>query len=207
MEDNNTPEAPSPCTAGCGFYGNKIYNNMCSKCFKEKDNNSSKSNNNSINNDHHASLKNAAITSTTTTTTITTSITASNNTNNHINNHVNINNHKLNSHDKPPVISNQLIEEVAVDSVKNECIEQDKPLKLIQTNKSRCFSCRSKIPLAKQLTNKCRCDYIFCDTHRFPDKHDCTFDHASKDKDILAKNNPKLNDKPRGGNSFNRLDS
>lgn len=37
MEDNKTPEAPTPCTAGCGFYGNKIYNNMCSKCFKELD--------------------------------------------------------------------------------------------------------------------------------------------------------------------------
>lgn len=37
MEDNKTPEAPTPCTAGCGFYGNKIYNNMCSKCFKEFD--------------------------------------------------------------------------------------------------------------------------------------------------------------------------
>lgn len=35
MEDNNTPEVPITCTAGCGFYGNKIYNNMCSKCFKE----------------------------------------------------------------------------------------------------------------------------------------------------------------------------
>lgn len=37
MEDNNALEAPTPCTAGCGFYGNKIYNNMCSKCFKEQD--------------------------------------------------------------------------------------------------------------------------------------------------------------------------
>lgn len=35
MEDNNTSEVPITCTAGCGFYGNKIYNNMCSKCFKE----------------------------------------------------------------------------------------------------------------------------------------------------------------------------
>lgn len=41
MEDNKAPEAPSPCTAGCGFYGNKIYNNMCSKCFKELEKNNS----------------------------------------------------------------------------------------------------------------------------------------------------------------------
>jgi hypothetical protein len=37
MEDNAPEAAPQPCTAGCGFYGNKIYNNMCSKCFKEQD--------------------------------------------------------------------------------------------------------------------------------------------------------------------------
>lgn len=36
MEDNKAPEVPMPCTAGCGFYGNKIYNNMCSKCFREQ---------------------------------------------------------------------------------------------------------------------------------------------------------------------------
>ncbi|CAO3655375.1 unnamed protein product, partial [Mucor hiemalis] len=84
--------------------------------------------------------------------------------------------------------------------------ENKEPSKAIQKNKGRCFSCRTKIPLAKQLTNKCRCEYVFCDTHRYPDKHDCNFDHAQNDKDILLKNNPKLHDKPRGGNSFNRLD-
>lgn len=32
---NDTPDMPMPCIAGCGFYGNPIYNNMCSKCFKD----------------------------------------------------------------------------------------------------------------------------------------------------------------------------
>lgn len=43
----------------------------------------------------------------------------------------------------------------------------------------------TQIPLSKQLTNKCRCELIFCDTHRFPDKHDCHYDHAKKDKGKL----------------------
>ncbi|KAI7894708.1 uncharacterized protein EV154DRAFT_536481 [Mucor mucedo] len=98
-----------------------------------------------------------------------------------------------------------------VEEVKVEEKEEEPPLTttttIVQKNKGRCFSCRVKIPLAKQLTNKCRCEYVFCDTHRYPDKHDCNFDHAKKDKEILLKNNPKLHDKPRGGNSFNRLDS
>ncbi|KAI8372647.1 hypothetical protein EDC96DRAFT_500071 [Choanephora cucurbitarum] len=151
MEDNNVPEAPSPCTAGCGFYGNKIYNNMCSKCFKEHDERN-----------------------------------------------------KNNTPKEEPVTPRTEY----IQPIKETIIEpEEKDEKPTQKNKGRCFSCRSKIPLAKQLTNKCRCDYVFCDTHRYPDKHDCTFDHAQNDKNILAKNNPKLNDKPRGGNSFQRIDS
>lgn len=88
--------------------------------------------------------------------------------------------------------------------------------------------------MAKQTVNKCKCDYIYCDAHRYPDRHECTFDHAKMDKgktkkknrggietklshtlsansqsakDILAKNNPKLNERPKGGRSFQRIDS
>ncbi|KAF9925222.1 zinc finger domain-containing protein [Mortierella alpina] len=76
----------------------------------------------------------------------------------------------------------------------------------VQANKGRCFMCRAKIPLAKQAINKCRCEYVFCDTHKALDKHDCDFDFAKMGKDLLTKANPKLNDKPRGGRSFTRLD-
>ncbi|GJJ75883.1 hypothetical protein EMPS_08241 [Entomortierella parvispora] len=76
----------------------------------------------------------------------------------------------------------------------------------VQVNKGRCFMCRAKIPLAKQAINKCRCDYVFCDTHKATAKHDCDFDFAKMGKEQLTKANPKLNDKPRGGRSFTRLD-
>ncbi|CAG8449286.1 11667_t:CDS:2 [Acaulospora morrowiae] len=75
-----------------------------------------------------------------------------------------------------------------------------------QINPSRCFVCRAKIPLAKQTINKCRCEYVFCDNHKVPEKHECDFDFAKMGKDILAKNNPKLNDVHKGGRSFNRID-
>ncbi|KAI9366593.1 hypothetical protein BD770DRAFT_405862 [Pilaira anomala] len=81
---------------------------------------------------------------------------------------------------------------------------EEKP---VQTNKGRCFKCRVKVPLAKQAANKCRCGYVFCDTHRYPDRHDCDIDYAKLDREILAKNNPKLHERPRGGRSFQRIDS
>ncbi|KAG0091675.1 zinc finger domain-containing protein [Podila epicladia] len=75
----------------------------------------------------------------------------------------------------------------------------------LQTNKGRCFLCRAKIPLAKQQINKCRCEYVFCDSHKAAPKHDCDFDFAKMGKDLLTKNNPRLNEKPRGGRSFTRI--
>ncbi|KAI8594248.1 hypothetical protein EDD21DRAFT_101559, partial [Dissophora ornata] len=74
-----------------------------------------------------------------------------------------------------------------------------------QVNKGRCYLCRAKIPLAKQAINKCRCEFVFCDAHKATTKHDCDFDFAKMGKELLTKNNPKLNDKPRGGRSFTRI--
>ncbi|KAG0745274.1 hypothetical protein G6F57_008949 [Rhizopus arrhizus] len=79
--------------------------------------------------------------------------------------------------------------------------------KLGQTNKGKCFSCRKKVPLAKQAANKCRCGFVFCDTHKYPNEHDCEIDYAKMDREILAKNNPKLHERPKGGRSFQRIDS
>ncbi|KAI7879642.1 hypothetical protein K492DRAFT_131197 [Lichtheimia hyalospora FSU 10163] len=76
-----------------------------------------------------------------------------------------------------------------------------------QHNKNRCYQCRAKVPLVKQTTNKCRCKYIFCDSHRYPDRHDCVIDYAQLDRVELAKKNPKLHDRPAGGRSFRRIDS
>ncbi|KAJ2213067.1 hypothetical protein EV179_004128 [Coemansia sp. RSA 487] len=72
--------------------------------------------------------------------------------------------------------------------------------------KGRCNQCNARVALVKQTTNRCRCDYVFCDTHRFPDQHDCKFDFKESDRKDLEKNNPKLNVKPKGGRSFTRID-
>ncbi|CEP08224.1 hypothetical protein [Parasitella parasitica] len=192
MEDNKLSEAPTPCTAGCGFYGNKIYNNMCSKCFKENEERNKKD----LVDTDIIKIEKPVITK-------------------ELTEELSIQHQQQQQpkYDQSSFLnSNDQILLSLEDGYKiNNETQQEKPdntpNKAIQKNKGRCFSCRSKIPLAKQLTNKCRCEYVFCDTHRFPDKHECNFDHAQKDKDELAKNNPKLHDKPRGGNSFHRIDS
>ncbi|OLY80688.1 Zinc finger A20 and AN1 domain-containing stress-associated protein 4 [Smittium mucronatum] len=78
-------------------------------------------------------------------------------------------------------------------------------VKKTQTNKGRCFVCKSKVLLVKQTTNRCRCDKVFCDTHKFPDQHNCDFDFILRDRKELEKKNPKINDQPKGGRTFNRI--
>ncbi|KAH8552367.1 hypothetical protein BGW37DRAFT_491638 [Umbelopsis sp. PMI_123] len=174
-QKNDTPDMPMPCIAGCGFYGNPIYNNMCSKCFKDKSQSQKKDT------PIHSSQSSPAVAPQPT-------------------------------KDEPqpqPVAHNTPIvsSEVEASETSSDLPKDDTPSKPVQENKGRCFKCRIKVPLAKQTTNKCKCDYIFCDAHRYPDRHECSFDHAKKDKDILAKNNPKLNERPKGGRSFHRIDS
>ena len=82
-----------------------------------------------------------------------------------------------------------------------ESAADDKP---VQKNKDRCFSCRAKLTIAKQISNKCRCELIFCDSHKQPSVHDCHFDHQSHARSILSKKNSGL-DEQKGGSSFTRI--
>ncbi|KAG2227932.1 hypothetical protein INT45_011955 [Circinella minor] len=192
MEDNKAPEVPLPCSAGCGFYGNKIYNNMCSKCFREQ---ADQQNKNQVL-ENNEPIINKPITTTTTSEPL-------------LEQGKELKTPSTPTKEESPSQNEQQREEQSAnaETSRQEEEKEQLPSKPVQKNTGRCFMCRSKIPLAKQLSNKCRCDYVFCDSHRYPDKHDCDFDHASMDKDILAKKNPKLNERPRGGRSFQRLDS
>ncbi|KAJ2701873.1 hypothetical protein H4R19_005392 [Coemansia spiralis] len=80
------------------------------------------------------------------------------------------------------------------------------PSRKPQPKKGRCFLCRSRVPLVKQITNRCRCDYVFCDAHNSPDQHSCEFDFKANDRITLEKQNPRLNERRKGGLSFTRMD-
>ncbi|CAM9454490.1 unnamed protein product [Choristocarpus tenellus] len=53
-----------------------------------------------------------------------------------------------------------------------------------QKNRKRCFKCLKKVGYTGIA---CRCNYVFCALHRYPDQHDCTFDFKAADRTALKK--------------------
>lgn len=52
---------------------------------------------------------------------------------------------------------------------------------------NRCMSCRKKVGLTGF---ECRCGGLFCSTHRYSDKHNCSFDYRQLGAEEIRKNNP-----------------
>jgi hypothetical protein len=44
--------------------------------------------------------------------------------------------------------------------------------------KKKCKSCNKKITLSNEFT--CKCKGTFCGKHKYPDMHECTFDHRAE---------------------------
>lgn len=72
---------------------------------------------------------------------------------------------------------------------------EDGPKKRVQKNRKRCFECRKKVGLTAL---ECKCGFVFCGLHRFPDQHQCDFDFKTHDRDNLAKT-------LTGGGSFDKM--
>ncbi|KAA8522302.1 hypothetical protein F0562_012975 [Nyssa sinensis] len=54
---------------------------------------------------------------------------------------------------------------------------------------TRCWSCSKKVGV---MGFKCRCGSTFCGTHRYPEKHECTFDFKAVGREGIAKANPVI---------------
>ncbi|GMJ06164.1 hypothetical protein like AT1G12440 [Hibiscus trionum] len=54
---------------------------------------------------------------------------------------------------------------------------------------NRCFVCRKRVGLTGF---KCRCESTFCGEHRYPEKHECSFDFKGVGREAIAKANPMI---------------
>ncbi|CAH8391984.1 unnamed protein product [Eruca vesicaria subsp. sativa] len=65
--------------------------------------------------------------------------------------------------------------------------EQNEPSKLARPN--RCLCCNKKVGI---LGFKCKCGSTFCGEHRYPERHDCSFDFKEAGRGEIAKANPVI---------------
>ncbi|KAG0441161.1 Zinc finger A20 and AN1 domain-containing stress-associated protein 10 [Dictyocoela muelleri] len=56
--------------------------------------------------------------------------------------------------------------------------------------KSRCKKCNKKVSLANRIL--CKCDELYCPSHRFFTEHDCPFDYRQKGIERIKTENKKL---------------
>lgn len=56
-----------------------------------------------------------------------------------------------------------------------------------QAQPNKCLVCRKRVGLTGF---KCRCGITFCGTHRYPEKHNCSFDFKKIGREEIARSNP-----------------
>ena len=59
-------------------------------------------------------------------------------------------------------------------------VPEDKPQQL---HRNRCWACNARVGV---LGLACKCGFIFCASHRYPEAHSCTFDFKTHDRQKLA---------------------
>ena len=54
---------------------------------------------------------------------------------------------------------------------------------------NRCLECKKKVGY---LGFDCKCKGYFCSSHRYPEKHNCTYDHKTDHINKLRADNPQI---------------
>ena len=54
----------------------------------------------------------------------------------------------------------------------------------------KCKYCKKKLNL---INFKCKCNNYYCIKHQLPHNHNCQFDYKKESKNLILKNNPKIN--------------
>lgn len=80
------------------------------------------------------------------------------------------------------------IKNITKDIALKDTLKPTKTIAKTSNKKSTCCNvCRKRVGF---LGFDCKCGKLFCGTHRYFDKHDCTFDYSRPDKEQLVKDNP-----------------
>lgn len=183
-QDNSVEQANQPrlCDAGCGFFANPACGTFCSKCFRDKQ---------QADESQHANEKAAAkafgapglaqaITQTPRP-------------------DLQILPESVVTSPAPPSPGSEPVDSASAEAISETAAEPsstsqpavnlaaDAPQRPVQKHMNRCFTCNKRVGLTGF---KCRCEYVFCGSHRLPEEHHCDFDYKTAGRELLTKNNP-----------------
>jgi len=57
---------------------------------------------------------------------------------------------------------------------------------------SNCAYCQIKLNKTQLVFMKCKCEKYYCNKHKIPEKHECTFDYKTAYQTKLAVNNKQI---------------
>jgi len=181
------------CINGCGFFGNPMTGNMCSKCHKALEKESRQRSASSSakilekverlevrdSTDSEASLPIFAFPEGVDCSPSPSPVTKAGSGN-------------LASRVSDPPGNEQILTEDAASALTSsqpdEEEEEENP-RPVQVKKNRCWSCSKKVGL---LGYDCRCGYIYCAQHRYAEDHECDYNFKEAGRQYLTEQNPEV---------------